>query len=115
MYGIAVRHSRKVIVGQVPNHHILGHYPYLTATARDLVCSVDLVDLVHLVSFIQAKNQTNQINKTNQRDQINQLKGGSRSSGSRGAGAPVAFTLSQPGGGSGWVCPRIKSPLGSQT
>jgi len=41
------------------------------------------------------------------------LERGSRSSGSRGAGAPVALTRRQPGS-SGWVCPRIKSPLGSQ-
>jgi hypothetical protein len=91
------------------------------------VCPVCLVYLVHLISFVQPKNQTNE------RDQLNpttySLYGGSRSSGSRRAGAPVALTLSQPGGrqpggGSGWVAPvlcghwvlrRESSPLSSQT
>ncbi len=46
------------------------------------------------------------------------IEGGSRSSGSRGAGAPMALTLNrpggwQPGGGSDWVCSRFTSPLGS--
>jgi len=63
-------------------------------------------------------NQINQRNQIDQTDQINQMKGGSRSPGDGGAGAPVALTLSQPGGGqpggdSGWLCSRIKSPLGS--
>jgi hypothetical protein len=98
----------------------LGHDIGPAPTASNLVCLVYLVyfvwlvDLVHLVSFIQPKNQTNQIDQTNQKNQINktnqlnQIKGGSRSPWYDGAGAPVALTLSYPGGwqpgeGSGWV------------
>jgi hypothetical protein len=74
---------------------------------------------------IDQTNQMNQINKTNQ---INQMKGGSRSSGDGGAGAPVALTLSRPGGGQPgeglvgyapessrhWVLRRESSPVSSQ-
>ena len=79
---------------------------------------------------INQMNQINQINQTNETNQLNQLKGGSRSPEYDGAGAPVALTLSRPGGwqpeeeglvgyapesSRHWVLRSESSPLSSQT
>ena len=57
-----VRRSRKVNIGQVPNHHILGHDLYLPTTASHLVC------LVYLVEPDQP-NQPDEQNKPAQSDE----------------------------------------------
>jgi len=82
-------------------HPILGPHPYPALTTEHIVVwSILFVwfGWTKLMKPINEINPLNQMNQINQINQINQMKEGSRSSGSRRAGAPVALTLRQPGG-----------------